>query len=341
MKEQVKEKIEEKEQTAEENKKVATEVKIESKKKNDIPVIITIVIVSIVCITLACYLICIKGADYTTEIKLSGKETIELEAGTKYKEEGVIAKCNNKDVSNKVKITSNVNEKKTGNYTVQYNLTNKILHIDKTVSRNVIVKDTTAPEITIDGEKEQTIYIGDKFTVPTCKAIDNYDGDITSKVKVKSNVDISKAGTYTVNYSVEDSNENEAKNSITVNVKKKKNPHIVVSIAKQTLTYYEYDKVVLSSSIVTGKDSKTPTGNFKVLNKATNIILKGKDYESFVNYWIAFKGASFGFHDASWRSNFGGKIYKTAGSHGCVNMPYNKVKQLYNIVAIGTPVYIK
>ena len=77
------------------------------------------------------------------------------------------------------------------------------------------------------------------------------------------------------------------------------------------------------------------------MNKATDIILRGTDYASFVNYWIAFKGHSFGFHDASWRSKFGGTIYKTNGSHGCVNMPYSKVKQLYNMVAIGIPVYIK
>ena len=77
-----------------------------------------------------------------------------------------------------------------------------------------------------------------------------------------------------------------------------------------------------------------------VLNKARNVTLKGADYESFVNYWIAFKGSAYGLHDASWRSNFGGTIYKYNGSHGCVNMPYYKVQELYNLVDIGTPVYI-
>ena len=47
-----------------------------------------------------------------------------------------------------------------------------------------------------------------------------------------------------------------------------------------------------------------------------------------------------GIHDASWRSQFGGKIYLTSGSHGCINTPLDNVIKLYNRVKIGTPVVI-
>ncbi len=315
--------------------------KEEVKAKNDVVVIITIAIVSIVFILLSCYLLSIQGVNNDTDLALIGEEDITLEVGNEYIEEGIIAKCNNKDVSNKVKMISDLDVNKTGNYKIEYNLKNAFFHIDKTIYRNINVKDTTAPNLTVNSDKEKAIYVGDKFAVPTYTAIDNYDGDITSNVKVESNVDTSKIGTYKVNYSITDSSGNKSTEEITVKVKKKKNPYIVVSISNQTLKYYEYDKLVLSSNVVTGINGKTPIGTFKVLNKATDIILKGKDYKSFVNYWIAFKGAAFGFHDASWRSNFGGNIYKYNGSHGCVNMPYNKVRQLYNMVAVGTPVYIR
>lgn len=312
-----------------------------NKKNNDVVVVITIITVSLIFILTICYLLLVQNLNKNIEFELIGKENIEIEVGEKYLEEGSIAKCNNKDISNKIELKSNVDENKVGQYLVQYKIKSNFLHEEKTLYRNVYIKDSTSPEIEVKGNKEYSIEVGEKFTVPECKAIDNYDGDITSKVEIESNVDTSKPGTYTVNYRVEDSNGNEATKQIQVTVKKKKNPYIIVSIANQTLTYYEYDKAVLSSNIVTGKDGRTPKGTFKVLNKARNIILKGKDYESFVNYWIAFRGVSLGFHDASWRSNFGGTIYKTNGSHGCVNMPYNKVKQLYNMVPIGTPVYIK
>ena len=41
---------------------------------------------------------------------------------------------------------------------------------------------------------------------------------------------------------------------------------------------------------------------------------------------------------ASWRSQFGGEIYKTNGSHGCVNLPLDAAKTLYENVSYGFPV---
>lgn len=302
-------------------------------------------IVSIIIVAIVIYLIVLLYTLYVrktnTNLTLLGKEDIILEVGNDYIEEGFIAESNQNNVKDKVTITSNLNTKELGNYEILYNLKIDHLGVDKTLSRHIYVKDTTKPELKINSEKEKTIYIGDKYSEPTYTAIDNYDGDITNNVKVESNLNLKKEGTYEIKYYVKDSSGNEAEDSIIINVQKKKNPYVIVSISKQTLEYYEYDKLVLSSKVVTGIHGKTPTGNFRVLNKARNIILKGKDYESFVNYWIAFKGNSFGFHDASWRSNFGGNIYQYNGSHGCVNMPYNKVKQLYNMISIGTPVYIK
>ena len=36
-----------------------------------------------------------------------------------------------------------------------------------------------------------------------------------------------------------------------------------------------------------------------------------------------------GLHDASWRSEFGSDIYLYNGSHGCVNLPYDAAKIIY------------
>ena len=277
----------------------------------------------------------------TTDITLLGDKDVTLEVGNEYQEAGFIASTNSKDINNKVVVTSNVDTKALGNYKVVYNLKIDYLNYDKILVRNVHIQDTTKPVLKIEGNKEIIHYIGNVYHEPKYTATDNYDGDITKNVIVKSNVEKDKVGTYEIHYLVSDSSGNQTTDKVTVHVKKKKNPYVVVSISSQTLRYYEYDRLVLTSSVVTGVNNKTPRGTFRVLNKATDIKLKGEDYESFVHYWIAFKGSSFGFHDASWRSNFGGKIYKTSGSHGCVNMPYSKVKRLYNMIDIGTPVYIR
>jgi len=47
-----------------------------------------------------------------------------------------------------------------------------------------------------------------------------------------------------------------------------------------------------------------------------------------------------GLHDASWRSDFGGSIYKTDGSHGCVNLPASFAAALYDKAATGIPVIV-
>jgi lipoprotein-anchoring transpeptidase ErfK/SrfK len=50
--------------------------------------------------------------------------------------------------------------------------------------------------------------------------------------------------------------------------------------------------------------------------------------------------AAIGLHDANWRSSFGGDIYLTNGSHGCVNLPHDAACQLFDMVGIGTTVVV-
>lgn len=311
--------------------------------KEDKQIFIIKIIIGILSVITVSLIICQFTIEKnTTEFSLKGKNKIVLEVNEdEYVEEGFTAKSNGKNINNKVIVKNNVDTKKVGNYTILYNLKINYLNVDKTLIRRVYVKDTKKPSLTVNGDKELQLYIGDTFEYPTYAALDEYDGDITNKVKVESNLDLSKEGTYEIKYKVSDSSNNEVTDKIVVNVaEKRKNPYISISITSQTLNYYEYGELVLSSPVVTGINNGTPTGNYRVLNKARNVTLKGADYESFVNYWIAFRGSSYGIHDASWRSSFGGNIYKYNGSHGCVNVPYYKVQQLYNMVEIGTPVYI-
>ena len=118
--------------------------------------------------------------------------------------------------------------------------------------------------------------------------------------------------------------------------------YILIDISDQTLKYYVKGKVKLKSNVVTGgRGCGTPTGRFKLHHKARNVNLTGPGYVSHVSYWMPFIGQSYGMHDASWRSQFGGSIYKYNGSHGCVNMPRSKVSKLYKMVPNGTRVIIR
>ena len=58
----------------------------------------------------------------------------------------------------------------------------------------------------------------------------------------------------------------------------------------------------------------------------------------FVNYWISIIYDVIGFHDASWRSVFGGEYYVNDGSHGCINTPDAAMKYLFYNLDDNTPV---
>lgn len=118
--------------------------------------------------------------------------------------------------------------------------------------------------------------------------------------------------------------------------------YILIDISDQTLKYYVKGKVKLKSNVVTGgPGNRTPKGHFRLRSKSRNITLRGNGYSSYVKYWMAFIGSEYGIHDASWRSKFGGSIYKKKGSHGCPNMPRKNAAKLYKMAPIGTRVIIR
>ena len=123
--------------------------------------------------------------------------------------------------------------------------------------------------------------------------------------------------------------------------------YVEISIADQTLWCYKNGKVAVESPVVTGNTSRghgTPTGSVWAIDAKKSPAVLGTiatmGYSSPVKYWMPFTG-NVGMHDADgWRSNYGGEIYKTNGSHGCVNMPLSKVREVYGIVEIGTAVVV-
>jgi len=66
------------------------------------------------------------------------------------------------------------------------------------------------PVITLIGDNPINLNIGDTFSDPGATAQDNIDGDITASIEMTSDVNTSAAGTYTVAYSVTDSDGNSA-----------------------------------------------------------------------------------------------------------------------------------
>ena len=118
--------------------------------------------------------------------------------------------------------------------------------------------------------------------------------------------------------------------------------YVEVDIKGQHVYVYIDGELVLDSPCVSGdvlKNRLTPTGVFYIEYKQRNRTLRGEDYATPVSYWMHFYNHC-GFHDANWRRKFGEDIYINDGSHGCVNMPPAKAKEMYGIVYSGMPVIV-
>jgi hypothetical protein len=122
-----------------------------------------------------------------------------------------------------------------------------------------------------------------------------------------------------------------------------------VSIAEQHIWIYKNGQLTVSTNVVTGRHNThedTHPGIWYILYKRTPSILKGTSvghggsYSVKVNYWAPFTNDGQGFHDASWRTNWGSNAYIGAGSGGCVNTPPSIMKTVYDNLNTYEPVVI-
>lgn len=118
------------------------------------------------------------------------------------------------------------------------------------------------------------------------------------------------------------------------------NTYVEINMATQHLWFYKKGSLVTEGDVVTGNvnnNCSTPMGIYKLKYKQKDATLKGENYATQVSFWMPFNGG-IGIHDACWRYAFGGNIYMTNGSHGCVNAPYDLANTIFNNIEENTPI---
>ncbi len=118
--------------------------------------------------------------------------------------------------------------------------------------------------------------------------------------------------------------------------------YVEVNLTAQHLYFYKEGKLIVETDFVSGNLSRgwgTPVGTYPVQYKENDATLTGEDYSTPVKYWMPFN-RNIGFHDAKWRSTFGGRIYMTSGSHGCINMPPKAAKTMFENIKRGVAVVV-
>ncbi|KTR75382.1 hypothetical protein NS234_15780 [Microbacterium oxydans] len=104
---------------------------------------------------------------------------------------------------------------------------------------------------------------------------------------------------------------------------------IDINLSSQRAVLYENGAVVNSWAVSTGlPGTLTPTGNFKVFAH-TRIqdmgCYEGAPYCTKDVPWITWFAPNIGFHGTYWHNNFGQRM-----SHGCVNLPIDLAKYVYD-----------
>lgn len=120
---------------------------------------------------------------------------------------------------------------------------------------------------------------------------------------------------------------------------------IIVDISEQLLYAYEGENLFMKEVISTGLDgSPTPRGNFFVFKKTPTRYMQGPIPEVSDQYYdlmgvpwdLYFTLGGAVIHGAYWHDNYGMKW-----SHGCVNLPVDKARKLYNWAGVGTSVKVQ
>jgi len=281
-----------------------------------------IIILSIILIILTSVLFLLfnkKEVKHEVVFELNEPLLQTIEVGEDYLELSAKVMVDNVDKSYMLNIdTSNLDVTKLGSYNIVYYIVIDEVKYEKT--REVVVVDTKAPEITLDGSSV-TILIGEDYQELGYKAIDNYDLDITDKVIVTNNIDNNLEGTYEVIYKVSDSSGNEFEIKREVIVKK---PNVVVAVVKEEKTNIP----VLE---------KTNYENTITKNKFTDngIYFEGYIKNSEGNYFISLKGDNtYNYEINKSGNNYTVNISLSEVENGTYKVYINDNELLFNKMAI-------
>ncbi|MDH6559059.1 immunoglobulin-like domain-containing protein [Bacillus sp. LEw-kw-2] len=187
------------------------------------------------------------------------------------------------DITDKINIVGEVDPFEPGGYNLDYTVTNsRGFSVIKQV--HVWVKRGEKPTLRLP--YRVSINVGDKFDpMAGVSAIDEKDGDITSKIKVEGNVDTSKPGTYEVTYSVTNSKGLTIVRKQPVKVKETegtKNEAPVLTVPFSTTLHVGEEFDPMAGVSATDKED----GNLTNKVKYTGSVDTSKPGKYIVEYWV-------------------------------------------------------
>lgn len=241
-----------------------------------------------------------------------------------------------------VQIDGDVDVSKLGTYTLNVKAIDSSQNTaEKTF--DVEVTDQTAPQITM---KPQIVYLYEKFDVlENVRAKDNVDGDCTKDIQVSGEVNVQKAGTYYLTYTVQDQAGNQTKVKQEVVVKEKETSYRIADVP-MVLQLPDYRNGCESASSTMllqyyGYDITLP----KVIEKVPIIPLEYKDGRLYgADPHVAFTGSmsarGYGIYVEPMVDVLETIISEQKGNHQVKNLTGSSLDDLLTYVEMGHPIQI-
>jgi peptidoglycan/xylan/chitin deacetylase (PgdA/CDA1 family) len=222
--------------------------------------------------------------DIKPEITLTNGNDVKICPNTEYAELGYQAIDNyDGDITKKVIIKR---QKDKIIYKVKDSSNNENI-----VTRNIKQIDDQKPEIILQGDTNVTLYEGSKYNEKGYTVSDNCSKDLSSKVVIDNKVNVNKAGTYNISYTVTDESGNTNVVNRTVKVIK------IVKVEGSTiyLTFDDGPSTEITPMILDILKEENVKATFFVLNKgdSTNYLLQRIVNEG---HTIALHGSSHDYY---------------------------------------------
>lgn len=118
-----------------------------------------------------------------------------------------------------------------------------------------------------------------------------------------------------------------------------------ISLTEQMVYVFRKGKVAFSCRCISGlpvKDRATRTGAYFIKEHRPEYTMTGEDYRTHVKHWVRITWTGTGFHPATWQpwSRWTKTMYKSKGSHGCLNLEPGDAEKIYNMVKYREAVFI-
>ncbi len=173
-------------------------------------------------------------------ITLNGDAIINIEVGSNYSDAGAQV-IDNYDSALEANVSGHVDTNSLGSYILTYSAIDSSGNEAMDISRTINVVDTTPPTLTLIGQDNITLSLGESYIDAGATATDNYAVD-NAAIVIVNPVDTNISGSYTVTYNVKDSQGNAAteltrtvivKDS-TTQVSSSYRPHLLTSNATES-----------------------------------------------------------------------------------------------------------